>query len=220
MAVAHSIGSIGSTSPDGVRARETHDLLEVLLGAAVADAPAIAALARAIDSGALRVAASMPDEPSIEGVAPAGAAVALAAAFELTRRAALPQAPAVIRGPADVAAIAQRDLGGLRREHVVVIACDAANRPLRTIVVAQGAIDGAPIPVREILNAALRCDARAFAIAHNHPGSDREPSDADVAASERIKRAARIVGLRFLGHLVIGGSGWTAVATSERRILD
>lgn len=217
VAVARAIESIKPVPAQGVRTRDTHELLAVLFDATGVDPLTMDALARAIDSGVLRDAATMPDESSIDDAAPLAAVAALAAAFELTRRAALPHAPPVIRGPADVAEIAQRDLSGLRRERVLVVACDAANRPIRRIVVAQGAVDGAPIPVREILNAVLRCDGRAFALAHNHPGGSLESSDADLDASERVAAAAHVVGLRFLGHVVVAKDGWASVATCALR---
>jgi len=203
-----------------VRDSWTSDLLGILFDTADLDTLAVDALARAIDSGDLRDAAAMPDESPMDIGLPTAAVAALAAAFELTRRATLPHAPGVIRGPADVAAIAHRELGGLRRECVLVVACDPSNRFLRSTVVSQGAVDGAPMTVREILNAVLRCDGRAFALAHNHPRGNPEPSDPDVAATERIADAARIVGLRFLGHVVVaGGCHRSVAAITESRTL-
>lgn len=217
MAVARAIELMKPFPSGCVRDRETSDLLAILFDAAGLDTLAVGGLAQAIDSGGLQDAATMPDGSLIDQLVPAAAAAAFAAAFELTRRAALSHVPAVIRGPADVAAIARRELGGRRREHVLVIACDAANRLLRTVVVAQGAVDHLQIPVREVLNAVLRCDGRAFALAHNHPCGDPEPSDADVEATKRLADAARIVGLRFLGHVVVAEDRWASVATCPLR---
>lgn len=221
MAVARAIESKQSLRLRCARDIETSDLLAILFDAAGLDTLALDGLAQAIDSGGLRDAAAMPDESSMWHVVPAAAVEALIAAFELARRAAQPQVPVLIRGSADVAAIAQRELNGLRREHVLVIACDAANRPLRTVVVALGAVDRAAVPVREILNAVLRCDGRAFALAHNHPCGDPEPSDADIEVTGRVAEAARVVGLRFLGHVVVANGGdWTVAPINEGRTCD
>lgn len=164
-----------------------------------------------IDAGCRAATTARPEElASLLGVERRHGVV-LAIAFELARRAAAPAWPAELRGPADVAAIARRELGGLRRERLLTIVCDAANRPLRTVVVADGAIDRCPFPVREILNAVLRLDGRAFALAHNHPEGDAEPGEEDVAATRAIADAACVVGLRFLGHVVVGESETLAV---------
>lgn len=109
----------------------------------------------------------------------------------------------VIRSAADVAAVAGREIGGERRECVAVLVCDARNRLLRCERTGEGTIDRSPLPVREILNCVLRHDGRAFAVAHNHPSGDPEPSLDDLEATGRLREAARTVGLRFLGHVVV-----------------
>jgi DNA repair protein RadC len=183
--------------------RATSELLLIVLGHTCLDRHDLEASARAIDAGGLKAAAERPDELSMNAGYEPEIAAGLMAAFELARRAALPEQPAVVRAPEDVAAIAHRELGGLSRERGIVIVCDAANRHQRTISVSDGAIDRSLIPVRESLTAVLRSDGRAFAIAHNHPCGDPEPSDADIAATRQLAEAARVVGLRFLGHVVI-----------------
>jgi DNA repair protein RadC len=197
----------------------TAELLSVIVRGTLrrADQQAIAV---AIDGAKLSRATGVPNRLCELTELPGSASEFLAALLELARRAALAPAPMEIRGPADVALIAQRELGGRPRECVLMIACDAANRVLRTEIVSRGSADRAPVPVREILNAVLRCDGRAFAVAHNHPDGIFEPSDADVAATERIAAGAHAVGLRFLGHVVVGEDVWTAVPTPAKRIPD
>lgn len=141
----------------------------------------------------------------------------LAAALELGRRAAGPAFPPVLRSPVDVAAIAQRELGGRRRERLLAIVCDAANRPIRNVAIADGALDRCPFPIREILHAVLRFDGRAFALAHNHFGS-AEPSDADIDVTATVAGAACVVGLRFLGHVIVGAHEWRSVRVERREL--
>ncbi len=161
--------------------------------------------------GALAVAC--PEELATrKGVGPVKAA-ALVAAFQLGRRATHPADEAVVlRSGGDVARVAQAALAGLRRERVLVLVCDAANRVRRTVIAAEGSIDRSPIQVREILNAVLRLDGRAFALAHNHPSGDAEPSDADRMATAAVAAGAKAAGLRFLGHIVVAGEDWRAVS--------
>lgn len=158
------------------------------------------------------LAAARPEElASRKGVGAAKAA-AVVAAFHLARRADGPtDQPLVMRSPDDVAKVACRELNGLRRERVLVLICDAANHLRRTVAVAEGSIDGSLVPVREILNAVLRHDGRAFALAHNHPSGDPEPGNADHRATEEVKAAAKVAGLRFLGHVVVAGAAWRSI---------
>lgn len=62
---------------------------------------------------------------------------------------------------------------------------------------AKGGASGCGLPVREVLSAVLRHDGVAFALAHNHPGGDPTPTDADRAATRRVSDAAASVGLRL-----------------------
>ena len=167
--------------------------------------------------GLAGMATAQPEELSnLPGIGPAKAA-AIVAAFRLGALAttSIVDRP-LLASPADVAEVVCRDLARLQRERVLVLVCNAANRLQRTVVVSEGSLDRSLVPVREILNAVLRHDGRAFAVAHNHPSGDPTPSDADCRASEAVAAAARAVGLRFLGHVVVAGERW-ATADPRRR---
>jgi DNA repair protein RadC len=167
--------------------------------------------------GLVGIAAARPEELATRRGIGAAKAAALIAAFRLGALAlkSATERP-LLASPADVAAIACRELASLRRERVLVLVCNAANRLLRTVVVSEGSLDRSLLPVRDILNAVLRHDGRAFAVAHNHPSGDPTPSDADRRATEDIAAAARIVGLRFLDHIVVAGERWATAAPRRR----
>ncbi len=146
------------------------------------------------------------------GVGPAKAATLVAALALGGRVEANRDERPVVRRPDDVARIATRELHGVRRERVLVLICDASNRLRRIATVSEGSVDRSLVPVREILNAVLRNDGRAFALCHNHPDGTPEPSDADRAATDQVKAAAKVAGLRFLGHVLVAGAEWRAVS--------
>ena len=117
----------------------------------------------------------------------------------------------VLRSADDVARVASAHLAGLKRERVIALVCDSRNVLRKVVVISEGAVDRSMFPVREILNAVLRNDGRAFAIAHNHPSGDVSPSTDDEEATRRIVEAAKISGLRFLGHVIVGCGSWTTI---------
>jgi DNA repair protein RadC len=143
-----------------------------------------------------------------QGVGTAKAA-ALVAAFQLGKRAARPIEGLLLRSPEDVVSAARPLLADRRRERVVVLICDSANRLRHTTVVSEGSMDGTLVPIREILNAVLRHDGKAFAVAHNHPSGDPTPSEADRRTTNDLAAAATTVGVRFLGHVVVASDGWS-----------
>ncbi len=198
----------------GADALSDRELLAVLLRSGTRGTSALDLAAELLaDYGTLgALAAARPEElASRKGVGQAKAA-AILAAFKLAARAeGVGARLSVLRRPEDVAAVARSELEGLRRERVVVLVCDTANQVRHVSTVSEGAADRSLVPVREILNAVLRHDGRAFALAHNHPSGNPEPSDDDRQVTEQLRNAARMVGLRFLGHVVIAGDRWQAV---------
>lgn len=197
----------------GVDALTDRELIALVLRNGTAGKSAIDLAAELIAEygSAHALAAARPEELATRpGVGPAKAA-ALVAAFQLSRRS-VRNDPIQVRTAEDVAVIARGELAGARRERLVVVVCDAANHVQRVVTVSEGALDKSIVPVREILNAVLRHDGRAFAIAHNHPSGTAEPSNADRRATDSVKAAATTVGLRFLGHVVVTRDDWREVA--------
>ena len=197
----------------GPGALSERELLTVLLGAAGNEAEAWARAGALLDrygDGAGLSAACLDELADATDIGRTRASI-VTACFELGRRAAAPDERTQLRGIDDVARIAQHRLAGLRRERIIVLVCDGGNRLRQVVTVSEGSADKAVMPVREVLNAVLRHDGRAFAVAHNHPSGDVEPSAADRRVTREIERASEIVGLRFVGHVVVAGGSWSNV---------
>lgn len=203
----------------GVEALSERELIALVIGQGRRGESSVdVAAALLSEFGGLEgLARARPEELQARGgIGPAKAA-ALTAAFRLGALAGSesPEGP-VLRSAADAAAIAVGELGHARRERVIVLVCDPANRLRRIVTVSEGSADRAQFPVREILNAVLRNDGRAFVVAHNHPSGDATPSPQDIRATEDLAAAARTVGLRFLDHVVVSGTDWSIVNQRER----
>ena len=68
----------------------------------------------------------------------------------------------------------------------------------------RGTIDGTSVYPREVVKEALRVNAAAVILAHNHPSGVAEPSRADERITQRLKAALELVDVRLLDHLVVG----------------
>ncbi len=80
-----------------------------------------------------------------------------------------------------------------------------------------GTIDGASVYPREVVKAALDCNAAAVILAHNHPSGIAEPSNEDRRITERLIESLKTVDIRVLDHLVIGGA--SSVSFAERGLI-
>jgi DNA repair protein RadC len=88
-----------------------------------------------------------------------------------------------------------------------VFAClflDNRNRVITFEEMFRGTIDGASVYPREVVKACLSHNAAAVILAHNHPSGATEPSQADIAITERLRKALALIDVRVLDHLIVG----------------
>ena len=100
-----------------------------------------------------------------------------------------------------------------------VFACLFMNNRNRVIAfdeLFRGTIDGASIYPREVVKACLSHNAAAVIFAHNHPSGVADPSQADIAITERLKKALALVDVRVLDHLIVGEE---VISFAERGLL-
>jgi len=99
-----------------------------------------------------------------------------------------------------------------RREVFVALYLDNQHRIIGLEELFLGTIDGASVYPRVVAEKALRCDAAALIIAHNHPSGVAEPSAADQAITRRLRDALGLFDIRLLDHLIIGDGSITSFA--------
>jgi DNA repair protein RadC len=150
-----------------------------------------------------------------------GSAWRIEAAFELGRRLQLRRAMprGALSHPEAIAALFTARIGALEHEQMWVLSLDGRNRLRGTRCVAQGGSHALAVGAREILSAAVRDGASGFVLVHNHPSGSPEPSPADVSMTRAVSRAADVVGIPLLDHVVVTASG-AYVSMLERDLLE
>jgi len=106
----------------------------------------------------------------------------------------------------------QSKLAGLGHECAAFLYLDAQLKPIRYIEQAMGTLGHASIYPREVVKTALRLNAAAVVMAHNHPSGNPEPSSADLAMTRQLKQALALVDVRFIDHIVVSATGTTSLA--------
>ena len=87
-----------------------------------------------------------------------------------------------------------------------------ANRVLGRYKVSQGGLSGTVIDTRIILKKALDVLASSMVVCHNHPSGNNQPSDADVSITEKLKKAADMLEIKLLDHVIIAGKSYFSFA--------
>jgi DNA repair protein RadC len=141
-----------------------------------------------------------------KGIGPAKAAQ-LQAAVELGKRIAV--APTTerttISSPADAANLLMYQMAPLDQEYLFVILLDTRNRVLGIpLEVYHGSLNTSMIRVGELFREAIKVNAAALIVAHNHPSGDPSPSPEDVAVTRALVEAGKLLDIDVLDHLVIG----------------
>ena len=142
----------------------------------------------------------------------------LKAALELGRRLLLaqPEDRLQVRSPADLAPLLMLEMAPLDQETLRVVLLNTKNQVIKFADVYRGSLNASLVRTAEVFKEAVRVNAAAIIVAHNHPSGDPTPSPEDARVTEQIVAAGKLLEIEVLDHLVIGER--TYVSLRERRV--
>lgn len=194
---------------NGLAGFAEHEVVELLLTLAIPRSdvkiPAKALLER---FGSLRgvLDASLPELQSVTGVGRVSAV-----ALHVIRESATlylqegSEEVEVLQGADRLSDFWRMRIGSLQHEVFAVAYLDSANRLIRNGVeiLQEGTIDRAAVYPRRVVEAALRRQAAALVLAHNHPNGIVDPTEHDKVVTRAIVLAADTISLRVVDHLIV-----------------
>lgn len=95
-------------------------------------------------------------------------------------------------------------IAGLDVEKFFVLCLDRKNRLIRDLEVSSGTATSALVHPREVFREAIRLNATAVIVAHNHPSGDPAPSRADTKVTRQLREAAKAIQINLLDHIILG----------------
>jgi len=116
-----------------------------------------------------------------------------------------------IGGPKDAIAIFENEMVHLKKEEVHTLLLDTRHRVIRHIMVSSGGLASAGIYPRELLREAIKANAAAFVLAHNHPSGDPKPSPDDIQTTKALQKAADLIGIELVDHIIVGHGSSTSL---------
>ena len=149
--------------------------------------------------------ASIPELMEVKGIGEAKA-VEIKAALEIGRRlmASAPQEKAKVTSPADAANLLMSEMMFLEQEHLRLILLDTRNQVLKTPTIYIGSLNTSVVRIGELFRAAIKENAAAFIVVHNHPSGDPSPSPEDINVTRQIVQAGELLDIDLLDHVIIG----------------
>lgn len=106
---------------------------------------------------------------------------------------------------------------GLEHEQFSVMFLDTQHRVIAFESMFRGTLTQASVHPREIVKAALRHNAGAVILSHNHPSGNADPSRADEFLTQTIKAALALVDVRVVDHIIVAGG--SSVSMAERGLV-
>ena len=149
----------------------------------------------------------------VAGSKPAEASRRLAALRVLATRWSPEQRP-VVASPRD-ALLLFEPIRLARRETVVVLMLDARHRRIGCETVAVGTLNASRLHARDVFAPALRADAVAVIVGHNHPSGDPSPSGADRTVTCALRCAGDMLSVPLLDHVILARDGHHSFRESE-----
>lgn len=199
-----------------LRCQGTHALSNAELVAALLQTPDALSLAQELlvrFNGLSPLAhATLEELQGVAGIGP-GRAAQLHAAFSLGLRllACSRAEKPPIRNAADAAALLLAEMSLLEREEVRVLLLDNKHRLQRIVTVYVGTLQFVAIRVCELFQEAVRLNAAALILVHNHPAGDPTPSPEDGTVTRKVAEAGRLLNIELLDHLVIAGNRYVSL---------
>ena len=93
---------------------------------------------------------------------------------------------------------------GSEVEVVVIAALDARDNLIRIERMQKGTGASVPLPIRDVVDFALRTNACSILIGHNHPSGDINPSQNDINLTLEISKMLKNIKVVFQDHFIFG----------------
>lgn len=108
---------------------------------------------------------------------------------------------------------------GRTNEALYIFCLDTGRRLNHISLIAEGTLDETPVYPREIVAEALKHQATAIILTHNHPGGTTKPSRKDIEATRKVKEGLGFLAIKVVDHIVVSGDKFYSFA-SNNQIVD
>jgi len=115
-----------------------------------------------------------------------------------------------IRRPEDAFELC-RPMAGHKQGVFRALLLTARHRVFRMITVSKGTLASSLVHPRDVFRAAIRLNADAIIVAHNHPSGDPAPPADDEELTVRLYKAGQILGVEILDHIIVAKHGFVSL---------
>lgn len=99
-------------------------------------------------------------------------------------------------------------IGDLPNEEFWAISLNQSAKLIKKVRISVGGIDQTSADIRLIMRVLIDTGATQFAAVHNHPSGNIRPSNEDKRLTEQLKKAAGLLNIRMIDHVIITNGGY------------
>jgi DNA repair protein RadC len=98
------------------------------------------------------------------------------------------------------------------REEFAILCLNRANKVLGYSFISSGGLAGTVVDAKVVFQIALKSNASAVILAHNHPSGNKQPSEPDINLTKKLKQAGSLLELSVLDHVIITAESYYSLA--------
>jgi DNA repair protein RadC len=125
--------------------------------------------------------------------------------------------PMEINGELDLYNLVKDEMISSDREILLSVLLNGMNRVIGVENVAIGGLHFCAWIPRDILKSAVLANAASIVICHNHPSGVLKPSPQDLKMTDILVKAAEILGIKVLDHLIISHEGFRSIMNESKQ---
>ena len=99
-------------------------------------------------------------------------------------------------------------------EEFKILCLNRANEVLGIYHHSKGGKSGTVVDQKLIFATALKCNASAIIVCHNHPSGNLTPSDSDIKLTKKLKKCGSFLEINVMDHLIISKNGYLSFINS------
>ena len=142
-----------------------------------------------------------------------GKALAVGAALELGRRRSN-HLRAPIKSPQDIVPFI-RNYAVSEKEHFLLVTLNGGHEIIQIHVVSVGTLNRTLIHPREVFSIAIKENAAALIVCHNHPSGNCTPSKDDVIVTKNLIDVSIVMGIELLDHVIVSRESYFSFAENK-----
>ncbi|MCL6218586.1 JAB domain-containing protein [Zunongwangia pacifica] len=98
------------------------------------------------------------------------------------------------------------------QEEFKILMLNRGSQVLGIYPLSKGGVSGTLVDAKLVFSVALKCNASAIILAHNHPSGNLKSSEADRTLTRRLKSAADFLDIKLLDHIILSKDNYLSFA--------